>query len=92
MKYPDSPVLYIFLFIVTSWNSIFKTLSLLSNVISTSANDNGFLACVPANMMSSDLLPLKDLILCSPRHHLIASDILLFPEPFGPIAAVIPPP
>ena len=50
------------------------------------------LACVPANMMSSDLFPLKDLILCSPKHHLIASDILLFPEPFGPITAVIPPP
>jgi len=29
-------------------------------------------------------------MLCSPSTHLIASEILLFPDPFGPITLVIP--
>ena len=40
--------------------------------------------------MSSVLLPRKDLILCSPRTQRIASEILLLPEPLGPITVVIP--
>ena len=63
---------------------------MLSITIDTSANPNDFLACVPAKMMSSDFAPLKDFILCSPNTQRIASDILLFPEPFGPITVVIP--
>jgi len=41
-------------------------------------------------MMSRDFVPLNDFMLCSPSTHLIASDMLLFPEPFGPITVVIP--
>ena len=90
IKYPVSPLLYIFLVTVTSEYSIGNFPSVLSITIDTSANPSDFLACVPANIISSDFAPLNDLILCSPSTHLIASDILLFPEPFGPITVVIP--
>ena len=62
----------------------------LSNTSDASANPNDFLFCVPAKIMSSDFEPLSDFILCSPRTHLIASEILLFPDPLGPITAVLP--
>ena len=90
MKYPVSPVLYSLLVTVTSENSTGSAPSLLSITIFTSAKPKDFLFCVPAKIMSSDLEPLSDFILCSPRTHLMASEILLFPEPFGPITAVIP--
>jgi len=63
---------------------------MLSNTNDASAKPNDFLLCVPANMMSCVLAPLSDFILCSPSIHLMQSDILLFPEPFGPITLVIP--
>ena len=62
----------------------------LSITIDASAKPKDFLFCVPAKIISSDLAPLKDFILCSPKTHLILSDILLFPDPFGPITDVIP--
>ena len=75
---------------VTSVYSIGNSPSLLSNTKDASANPKDFLFCVPANITSKDFAPLRDFILCSPSTHLIASDILLFPEPLGPIAVVIP--
>ena len=90
MKYPVSPLLYIFLVTVTSVYSIGKAPSILSNTKEASANPRDFLFCVPANMMSNDFVPLRDFMLCSPNTHLILSDILLFPDPFGPITLVIP--
>ena len=41
-------------------------------------------------MISSILEPLKDLGLCSPNAHLIASKTLDLPHPFGPTTTVIP--
>lgn len=41
-------------------------------------------------MTSCMLLPRKDLALCSPSVHLIASATLDFPHPLGPIIAVTP--
>ena len=84
MKYPVSPLLYIFLVIVTSVYSIGSEPSWLSNIKEASAKPRDFLFCVPANIISSDFEPLKDFILCSPNTQRIESDILLFPDPFGP--------
>ena len=63
---------------------------MLSITIEASANPNDFLFWVPANIISSDFEPLKDFMLCSPSTHLILSEILLLPDPFGPITVVIP--
>ena len=90
MKYPVSPLLYILLVTVTSVYSIGSPPSALSNTNDTSANPNDFLFCVPANIMSNDFEHLNALLLCSPNTHLIASDMLLFPDPLGPITVVIP--
>ena len=90
IKYPLSPFLKILLVTTTSPNSIGSFPSELSITIEASAKPKDFLLCVPAKIMSSDLLPLKDFILCSPRTHLILSEILLLPDPFGPITVVIP--
>ncbi len=84
IKYPVSPLRYIFLVTVTSVYSIGNAPSLFSNIKEASANPNDFLFWVPANMMSKDFAPLNDFILCSPSIHRMASDMLLFPEPFGP--------
>ena len=65
-------------------------MSELSNTNDASANPNDFLFWVPANIISNDLAPLNAFILCSPKTHLILSEILLFPDPFGPIIPVIP--
>ena len=90
MKYPVSPLLYNFLVTVTSLYSIGSLPSELSITIDASANPKDFLFCVPAKITSSAFAPLRDFILCSPSTHLILSEILLLPDPFGPITAVIP--
>ena len=63
---------------------------MLSIIIETSAKPKDFLLSVPANIISSDLEPLNDFMLCSPKTQRMASEILLFPEPLGPITEVIP--
>ena len=65
-------------------------LSELSKYIETSANPTFFLICVPAKITSSIFKPRRVFTLCSPKTHLTASDILLFPLPFGPTIVVIP--
>src|SRR5690554_3691692 len=67
-----------------------RALSKLSKHRETSANPKGFLCSVPANITSSIFPPRRVLALCSPSTHLIASEILLLPLPFGPTTAVIP--
>ena len=64
--------------------------SVLSKIKEASANPKDFLLCVPAKITSSVLAPLRDFMLCSPNTQRIASEILLFPDPFGPITDVIP--
>lgn len=63
---------------------------MLSKTILTSANPKDFLNCVPEKIISCDLVPLKVLTLCSPNTQRIASTILLFPDPLGPITIFIP--
>ncbi len=90
-KYSLSPDLKTRLVIVTSEYSIGRIPFVFSIVIETSAIPRGFLFFVPLNMTSSILSLLKTLALCSPRTHLIASTMFVFPHPFGPTIAVIPP-
>ena len=59
-------------------------------VSETSAMPIGFLADVPLNITFSILSLRSILLFCSPRHHLIASTILVLPQPLGPTIAVIP--
>lgn len=68
IKYPVSPLLYIFLVTITSVYSIGKAPSELSNTKEASANPNDFLFCVPANIKSKDLVPLNSFMLCSPKY------------------------
>ena len=56
----------------------------------TSAIPIGFLVEVPLKITFSILSLRNVLLLCSPRHHLIASTILVFPQPFGPTIEVTP--
>ncbi len=67
-----------------------RYLSVLSNTNVTSANPKGFLELEPEKITSSILEPRRVLALCSPKAHLIASAMLLFPDPLGPTIAVIP--
>jgi len=87
IKYSLSPERYILRIILISVKSTGICLSLLSIHRDTSAKPRAFLLSLPAKMTSSILLPLKALTLCSPNTHLIASDILLLPLPFGPTIA-----
>ena len=59
-------------------------------MIATYANPTGLRICVPANIISSILVPRSCLALCSPRTHLTASATLLLPLPLGPTIPVIP--
>ena len=60
------------------------------NVILTSAMPIGARFREPLKMTSSIFSPRSDLALCSPRTHAMASETLLFPQPFGPTIAVTP--
>ena len=59
-------------------------------VIETSAKLTGLILSVPLKIISSIFAPLRLLTLDSPKTHLIASEILLLPEPLGPTIAVTP--
>src|SRR6056297_1269111 len=56
----------------------------------TSARLVGGRRSVPAKITSPIDLPRSCLMLCSPITHLIASKMLLFPQPFGPTTAEMP--
>ena len=66
-------------------------LFVLSKTKDTSQYESFFLFSVPAKITSCILLPRKALLDCSPNTQRIASLTLLFPQPFGPTIAVIPP-
>ncbi len=59
-------------------------------VSETSANPTGVLFWVPLKITSSILAPRSVRVDCSPRTQRMASQMLLFPLPFGPTMAVIP--
>ena len=88
--YSLSPERYSFRETVISENSLFILPSALSNTKVTSAKDFLARCAVPPNMTSSILSPRRFLLLCSPRTHLSASAMLLFPLPFGPTIPVMP--
>src|SRR5215510_3256281 len=56
----------------------------------TSAIPIGARLRVPLKMTSSIFSPRRDLALCSPKTHAMASETLLLPQPLGPTMAVIP--
>ena len=59
-------------------------------VRTTSAKPVGLRVCVPLKITPSILSVRSDLALCSPTTQLMASAMLLLPQPFGPTIAVIP--
>ena len=63
---------------------------MLCIVSETSDIPIGFLVAVPLKITFSILSLLKAPLRCSPRHHLIASTIFVFPHPLGPTIDVIP--
>ena len=56
----------------------------------TSAKPIAFLSDVPPNMTSSIFEPRRLFEDCSPRTQRTASEMLLLPEPLGPMTAVMP--
>lgn len=56
----------------------------------TSARPSGFRCRVPLKMTSSILPPRRFLADCSPSTQVMASTMLLLPQPFGPTMAVTP--
>ena len=88
MRYSLSPERYSLREMATSSFSYGRARSLLSIVSCTCAYPCGFRACVPPKITSSIFPPRSVLEDCSPIAHLIASEILDFPEPFGPTIAV----
>ena len=66
-----------------------KVLS-LTRVSEISAIPIGFFDAVPLKITFSILSLRSILLFCSPRHHLSASTIFVFPHPFGPTIAVMP--
>ena len=62
----------------------------LSKISETSAMFSGRRCAEPAKMMSSDFVPRRLRIFCSPSTQRMASVMLLLPLPFGPTMAVIP--
>jgi hypothetical protein len=64
--------------------------SMVTAYFLTSAKPSGKRVLVPLKMTSSILPPRRDLALCSPSTQAMASDILLFPHPFGPTIAATP--
>ena len=64
--------------------------ALLSNTMVTSAAFFGFLPSAPEKMISSVFCPRRLWTFCSPKTQRTASEILLFPQPFGPTITVIP--
>src|SRR5262245_10653060 len=59
-------------------------------VMVTSSISMGARLRVPLKITSSIFSPRKDLALCSPSTHAMASETLLLPQPFGPTIAVTP--
>jgi hypothetical protein len=74
---------------LTSLKSIGNQPSLLSNVIVAEAIEARARSSDPEKIMSSVRLPRSKLKDCSPSTHRMASAMLDFPDPFGPIIAVI---
>src|SRR5690554_206007 len=90
MKNSLSPVRKSLRLISTSVCSEGRTLVSLLITSVTSATFSGFLVSVPLKMTSS-IRPARSVFVdCSPSTHLIASTILLFPQPFGPSNEVVP--
>jgi hypothetical protein len=56
-----------------------------------SAIPSGLLCSEPPKMTSSMRPPRRLLALCSPSTQVIASEMLLLPQPLGPTMAVMPP-
>ena len=56
-----------------------------------SASPKGLRVSEPLKMTSSMVAPRSDLALCSPSTQVMASEMLLLPQPLGPTMAVIPP-
>src|SRR5690606_1774563 len=67
-----------------------RRLSELSKVNETSAIPVGWRVSLPLKITSCMWLPRSALALCSPRHHRMASRMLLLPQPFGPTMEVMP--
>ena len=89
IKYSLSLVLlYSLLVISSSLYSEFNWCLLLSKTKVTSAILTPFLSTLPAKTTSLMLLPRMFLADCSPNTHLMASIILLLPQPFGPTIPV----
>ncbi len=89
-KYSLSPERKSLRVISTLSESTARLRSILLIVRVTCAKLVAFLSCAPEKMISSIFAPRRDFADCSPSTHLIASVILLFPEPFGPTIAVTP--
>ncbi len=78
------------LFIEISSDSIEKVLSVLSKTISTIASFAGEAALVPRKIRFLAFTARIDFMLNLPKTKHNASDILDFPEPFGPNITFIP--
>ena len=92
MAYSLSPERNSLRVIVTSSKSSASARSALSKASVISATPRGRRLLVPLKMTSSILLPRRYLTRCSPKTQRTASEILLFPDPFGPTMAVMPAP
>ena len=90
MKYCPSPERNTLRVTVTSSYSVFRTPSHPPRVMLTSPMPSGLRVSVPLKMQSSILPPRRALALCSPSTQRTASEILLFPHPFGPTMQVRP--
>ena len=88
--YKLCPFLLTILFIETSFESKVNVLSSLEKIISTIASLEGEATFVPMKIKLLAFFALIDLMLNLPRTKHRASEILLFPEPFGPKITFIP--
>src|SRR5437868_14902135 len=89
-RYSEFPSRYTRRVTRTSCQSTPRSDSQFVNVKETSPNPSGLRKSVPLKMTSAISPPRSAFADCSPKTHRIASEMLLFPQPFGPTIAATP--
>src|SRR6266516_6491858 len=89
-RYSELPSRYTRRVTRTSCHSIPNSSAQSVNVSDTSANPTGLRVSAPLKMTSAISSPRSDFADCSPSAQRTASRTLDFPQPFGPIMAVMP--